>query len=57
MGENKRVIDLKKEKLKKELQKEKPDRNVVKRLKESINRHKEIQRGIKNRRIKQWKKK
>jgi len=40
MAETKKVIEIKKRKLKKELSKENPNKQIVKRLKESINRHK-----------------
>lgn len=52
MGENKNVIDIKKRKLREELDSENPDKNKIRRLKESIKRHKDVQRYIKYRRIK-----
>jgi len=52
MGENTSIIDLKKENLKEELNSEYPDKNKIKRLKESIKRHKDIERYIRDRRIK-----
>lgn len=52
MGENKRVIDLKKSKLKEELSKENPNKFKIKRLKNSIKRHKIISKSIVKRRIK-----
>jgi len=51
MGENKNVIDIKKRKLKEELNSENPDKNKIRRLKESIQRHKGVQRYIKHRRV------
>lgn len=47
MGENKNVIDLKKKSLKEELEKDSPDKKKIRRLKESIERHKRIQKHIK----------
>ena len=49
MAETKRVIDIKKRKLKEELSKEKPDRKIVERLEESINRHKKWEKQRKKR--------
>jgi len=46
MGENRRAIEIKKEKLKKELSLEKPNKCKIKRLRESIKRHKEIDKSI-----------
>jgi len=50
MGETKKVINIKKRKLKLELSKEKPDRNITRRLEESINRHKKWDKQRKRRR-------
>ncbi len=47
MGENKRTVDLKKHKLKEELEKEEPNKNKINRLKDSITRHKKIDKQIK----------
>lgn len=46
------IIDLKKDKLKKELAKSKDKQNLqkIRRLEESIKRHKSIAKGIKNKR-------
>ena len=52
MGENKSVIELKKKALKEEVNSENPDKKVIKRLKKSIERHKEVARYIKYRRQK-----
>ncbi len=52
MGENKSVIEIKKRKLVEELNSENPRKQVIKRLKKSIERHKEINRYIKYRRQK-----
>ena len=49
MGENKQTIEIKQEKLRIELSKSNPNLMIVKRLKESIIRHKQIERGIKKR--------
>lgn len=54
MGENKQAIEIKKEHLKKELSKQKPNYLVIKRLKESINRHKKLDKRIK---LNRWKNK
>lgn len=51
MGEAE-VINLKKRKLVEELNSKNPDKRKIKRLKESIRRHKEIARYIKYRRVK-----
>lgn len=51
MGENKSVIDIKRRKLKEELDSENPNKVIIKRLKESIKRHKDISRYIKDRRV------
>ena len=51
MAENTSVIDLKKRKLKEELDSENPDRNKIRRFKDSIKRHKDIARHIRNRRM------
>lgn len=52
MGENKRVIDLKKRKLKEELKKPKIEQNhnKIRRLRESIERHKRINKSISRKR-------
>ena len=50
MGEAE-VINLKKKALKEELDSENPNKRKIKRLKESIERHKEIARYIQHRRI------
>lgn len=52
MGENKKVIELKKRELVKESNRANPDKNKIKRLKESIKRHKEIAHSIRFKRIK-----
>lgn len=54
MGENKRAIEIKKEKLKIELQKDKSlqNKNKIKRLQESIKRHKKIGKSISKKRRK-----
>jgi len=51
MGETKKVIEIKKRKLRLELSKEKPDRNITRRLEESINRHKKWEKQRKKRRV------
>ena len=51
MAENKSVIEIKTRKLVEELNSENPRKQVIKRLKESIERHKGIQRYIKLRRV------
>jgi len=51
MGEAE-IINLKKRKLKEELSKENPDKKVIKRLEESIERHKEIAKHSQYRRRK-----
>ena len=51
MAENKSVIEIKTRKLVEELNSENPRKQVIKRLKESIERHKETQRYIKLRRV------
>ncbi len=51
MAEKVNVIDIKKRKLVEELNSENPRKQVIKRLKESIERHKETQRYIKLRRV------
>ena len=40
MGENKYTVEIKKEKLKYEMSKDKPNYKIIKRLKDSIKRHK-----------------
>ncbi len=52
MAENKNIIEMKKRSLREELNSENPNKNVIKRLKESIKRHKDIARYIRDRRIK-----
>ena len=52
MAEKVNVIDIKKRKLVEELNSEFPRKQVIKRLKESIERHKGISRYIRDRRIK-----
>ncbi len=52
MAEKVNVIDIKKRKLVEELNSENPRKQVIKRLKESIERHKDISRYIRDRRIK-----
>ena len=58
MGENKRVIEIKKQKLRVELSKPRHFQNegIIFRLQDSIKRHKNIQKGIKYHRKKEWKK-
>ncbi len=46
------AIEIKKRKLKEELSSENPDKQIVRRLKESIKRHKGISKHVKYRRIK-----
>lgn len=53
-----RVIEIKKNKLKKELSKENPDKKIIRRLEDSIKRHKKIALHRRHRRIKnkrKWK--
>ncbi|HDK42164.1 MAG TPA: hypothetical protein ENG87_02190 [Candidatus Pacearchaeota archaeon] len=52
MGENKSVLELKRRRLKEEVNSENPDKNKIKRLKESIKRHKEIAISLRYKRIK-----
>ena len=52
MGENKNIIEMKKRSLKEELNSENPNPKKIKRLKESIERHKDIARHIRDRRQK-----
>ncbi len=52
MAEKVNVIDIKKRKLVEELNSENPNKNKIRRLKKSIERHKEINRYIKYRRQK-----
>ena len=52
MEKNVSVMDIKKRKLVEELNSEFPRKQVIKRLKESIERHKGISRYIRDRRIK-----
>ena len=47
MGENRRVIELKKRELKEELNRGNSDRNKINRLKKSIQRHKSIANSLK----------
>ncbi len=56
MGENHSAIEQKKEKLKREYGKEKPNKHAIERLKRSIKRHKEIEKRIRYQRLKQRKK-
>jgi len=56
MGENVSAIEIKREKLRIELEKEKPNYLIVKRLEDSIRRHKQIAKCIRAQRIKNKKK-
>ena len=56
MAETKRVIDIKKKKLARELSKNNPDKNIVRRLRESINRHKIFELRNKKSKLKREKK-
>ena len=56
MSENKAVIDIKRERIKEELRKENPNKLIIRRLKESIRRHKKIGLSIHYNRLKNWKK-
>ena len=51
MAENTSVIDLKKRKLKEESESEEPDKRKIKRLEDSIRRHKEIAMYIRDRQV------
>jgi len=51
MAENTSVIDLKKRKLKEESESEEPNKRKIKRLEESIKRHKDTARYIRDRRV------
>jgi len=52
MGENRKVIEIKKRELRKELNKRNFNRNKINRLKKSIQRHKSIANSIKRQRRK-----
>ena len=56
MAETKKVIEIKKRKLKEEFPKPKPNKQLIKRLKDSINRHTtwEKQHKQKRERKKKW---
>lgn len=48
MAEHIQAIEIKKRALKKELSKEKPNKQIIKRLKDSIKRHKDSAKRIKD---------
>jgi hypothetical protein len=48
MGENRTAIEMKKQKLKEELNSDNPNRCKIRRLEKSIARHKCIDKGIRN---------
>ena len=51
MAENISVIDLKKRKLKEESESEEPNKRKIRRLEDSIKRHKDTARYIRDRRV------
>ena len=55
MAETKKVIEIKGRKLKEELSKSKPDRQIIRRLEESIRRHKKWERENKQKKNKRKK--
>jgi len=57
MAENISTIEIKKRKLKEELNSENPRPEVIRRLKESIKRHKEISIHLRNKRMRERKRK
>ncbi len=52
MGENIRAIEIKKRRLKAEMDKQNPNKKTIQGLRDSIKRHKKISRGMKYNRIK-----
>ena len=56
MGENQSAIENKIARLQEEQEKDRPDFNIIKRLKDSIKRHKQIEHSLHYQRNRIWKK-